>query len=154
MGPETEVYGFSALPIKKKYAKLYEGLSETESNDLDVILTAIEVKETGYFETPDAAKKFAKKIGCEGIHAVYNKTLDMTLYAPGENEGEYTKAKQEYDIQINTPDYTKEGVTGPISSMGFDAEGDFISNCMHEVSKEFPNQDQALAVCYAKWQNK
>ena len=153
LGPETITYGFASQPIKKKYAKLYEGLSETESNDLDVILTAIEVNETGYFETPDLAKKRAKKMGCEDIHAVFNKTLDMTLYAPGKSEKEYKMLKTQMEIAVNTPDYTKEGVTGPISSMGFDAKSDFISSCMSEISGEYPDQDQALAVCYSKWEN-
>jgi hypothetical protein len=119
MGPETMTMDFTSKVIKKKYSKLYEGLSESEVKDLDVILAGIEAKETGYYETPEEAKKFAKKIGLETIHAFYDDRLEMTLYAPGKTKKEYEKAKVAYDLDIKTPDYTKEGATGPVSSMEF-----------------------------------
>lgn len=35
-----------------------------------------------------------------------------------------------------------------------ESKNEFISSCMSELSKEFPNQKQRAAVCYSKWSDK
>jgi hypothetical protein len=34
------------------------------------------------------------------------------------------------------------------------SKDDFISSCMTDLSKEFPNQKQRAAVCYSQWEQK
>ena len=34
---------------------------------------------------------------------------------------------------------------------GSENQQEFISRCMSDLSEEFPDQEQRLAVCYAKW---
>lgn len=35
-----------------------------------------------------------------------------------------------------------------------ESKNEFISSCMSELSKEFPDQKQRAAVCYSKWSDK
>lgn len=35
-----------------------------------------------------------------------------------------------------------------------ESKDDFVSSCMSDLSKDFPDQKQRAAVCYSKWEDK
>ena len=55
-------------------------------------------------------------------------------------------------IKENQSKVVKEGFPVP-SPEGNESESDFMGRCMHAIGKEYP-QDQAVAICISKWQEK
>lgn len=42
----------------------------------------------------------------------------------------------------------------PLPTPKSESKKDFISSCMSDLSKEFPDSKQRAAVCYDKWEEK
>ncbi len=154
--------------VRKKWKKLYSGLSDQEKVDLDQILFLVELNEKDYFESPELAIKRSKELGLNGeIHSHYDDELKVLIYMPGASHDDYEKAMTQSEMEMaldvtGLPDYVKEGGTGPIakplSQLGFvsvspgESKDDYIGRCMSALQGEFPDEDQRYAVCITEWE--
>jgi hypothetical protein len=154
--------------VRKKWGKLYKGLTDQEKVDLDQILFLVELNEKDYFESPELAIKKSKELGLNGeIHSHYDDDLKILIYMPGSSHDDYEKAMTQEEMEMNLdvtalPDYVKEGSTGPVakplSQLGFvsvspgESKQDYIGRCMSSLQGEFPNEDQRYAVCITEWE--
>jgi len=159
--------------VRKKWSKLYQGLTSEEKLQLDQILFLVELNEMDYYENPELAIKRSKELGLNGeIHSHYDEELGVLIYMPGASHEAYEEAIEKDDEIIEEemnwetpgiPDYTKPGATGdavqkPISELGFvsvnpgESKEDYIGRCMSSLQGEFPDEDQRYAVCITEWQ--
>jgi tetratricopeptide (TPR) repeat protein len=157
--------------VRKKWNKLYSGLSQEEKVQLDQILFLVELNENDYYENAELAIKRSKEIGLNGeIHSHYDEELDILIYMPGKSHEDYEEAIKakttEEEMNWETgglPEYTKPGATAdavrkPISQIGFvsvnpgESKEDYIGRCMSGLQGEFPNEDQRYAVCITEWE--
>ena len=159
--------------VRKKWKKLYAGLTNEEKLQLDQILFLVELNEKDYFENPELAVKRSKALGLKGeIHSHYDEELDILIYMPGASHDDYEKAmaneedivEEEMNWEVGgLPEYTKPGATGeavqkPLSELGFvsvnpgESKDDYIGRCMSSLQGEFPDEDQRYAVCITEWQ--
>ena len=168
MGPESYEQMFSRpkkryKKIRERYKKMYKGLEKKEKEALDQILYLVEMDSNDMFDSPEKAIMRSKELGLNGeIHSHYDSELDLLIYMPGTTMEDYTKAKEEMEIDVSAlPDYTQEGATGerPISSTEFAAVEDLkvgdavswktadqnprgkITEIVREGSKKVPGAD-------------
>jgi len=158
--------------VRKKWKKLYQGLSNEEKLQLDQILFLVELNEMDYFETPEMAVKRSQELGLKGeIHSHYDDELKVLIYMPGATHEAYEEAIAEDEVveeEMNwdvagLPEYTKPGATGeaiqkPLSELGFvsvtpgESKDDYIGRCMSSLQGEYPDEDQRYAVCITEWE--
>jgi len=158
--------------VRKKWKKLYQGLTNEEKLQLDQILFLVELNEMDYFETPEMAVKRSEELGLKGeIHSHYNEDLKVLIYMPGASHEAYEEAienngttEEEMNVDVaGLPDYVSEGATGdvnskPLSELSFvsvspgESKDEYIGRCMSSLQGEYPNEDQRYAVCITEWE--
>jgi hypothetical protein len=80
------------------------------------------------------------------------KLIELGILSDDENSGVSAISLVENPaIEVDFLYFKSEKFVKPAAG---ENEGEFISRCMSDISSEFPNEDQRLAVCYSYWSEK
>jgi len=111
--------------IRRRYRKVYKGLSEEEKQQMDKLIYMLEEIGTDKYDDESEAVARSRQLGLEGrIHS--HTEEGRTYYMPGANHEEYESALLNMEVDVtDLPDYTDPGATGAIVSQEYRSYVDY-----------------------------
>ena len=135
--------------IRRRYRKVYKGLSEQEKREMDALIFLLEELRADQYENSSDAVARSKELGLEGrIHS--HTEEGKTYYMPGETHDEYELALLNMDVDVSDlPDYVDPGATGDLISEGYRSYVDYPQAASENARKalewreKYPNEVKA-----------
>lgn len=135
--------------IRRRYRKVYKGLTNEEKAQMDVLIYTLEEMATDRYSDPNEAIARSKELGLEGrIHS--HTENGMTYYMPGATHDEYELALLTMEVDVaDLPDYVDPGATGDIVSQEYQSYVDYPVAASNNAKKalewreKYPNEVKA-----------